>query len=115
MAILEDLMNQVPADIDVLISLDSQGDDFSTQRDVDFVFYAKELRQGEAAVGFINDFRFGAAKLETVSEEQHRIRVTLHSQVTQEVILCLSGYMACLAHLFDLDYDGWGCIAQRPA
>lgn len=77
-------------------------------------FYAKELHQGEAAVGFINDFRFGTAKLETVSEEQHRILVTIHSQITQEVILCLSGYMACLARLFDLDYDGWGCIAQRP-
>jgi hypothetical protein len=114
LAILEDLMNQVPTDIDVLISLDAHGDNFNTQRDVDFVFYAKELHQGEAAVGFINDFRFGTAKLETVSEEQHRILVTIHSQITQEVILCLSGYMACLARLFDLDYDGWGCIAQRP-
>ncbi|WJD60235.1 hypothetical protein [Pseudomonas kurunegalensis] len=48
MAILEDLMNQVPTDIDVLISLDAQGDNFNTQRDVDFVFLCEGAAPGRS-------------------------------------------------------------------
>lgn len=113
MTMLEELMIQVPADIDVLVNLDTQGDHFNVPRDVEFILYASSEQTGESAVGFINDYRFGNATLGCLKDGKQEIIITIHTPVTQDVILCLSGYMACLAKLFDLEYNGWGCVAQR--
>ena len=38
--------------------------------------------------------------------------LTLRMPVEQHVITAVSGFVACIADLFDADYDGWGCEAQ---
>lgn len=100
------------ADVDVLRSLDSNGDCFTCFRDVDFLLKAPSREKAELATSFINDYQFGEAT--AVEEEgEHHVKVLINMPVTQHVILSISGFMTCIAALYGLDFDGWGCIAQQ--
>jgi len=35
--------------------------------------------------------------------------------IRQHVLSSVSGFMACVAKLLGLTYDGWGCEANLPA
>jgi hypothetical protein len=111
MSVVEMLMESAKADTDVLRSLDSQGDNFSSPREVDFLLRAPSREKAEAACGFINDFQFGVAALQE-ADGQYSVRVIIHMAIQQHTILSVSGFMGCICALFGLDYDGWGCVAQ---
>ena len=112
MKIVEELMNGATADVGVLRSLESQGDDFSKFREVDFLILAPSQEKAEIICGFINDYNYGHASTQ-VSEGAHQVRVLVQMPVTQPVVSCVAGFMTCVAHLYGGSLDGWGCVAQR--
>jgi len=102
------LMETAAADTDVLRSLDRNGDQFSRFRDVDFLLVASDAEKAALVASFVNDHSYGKATL----QEPSSVLVTINMPVEQPVALCVSGFFACLAQLFGVEYDGWGCAAQ---
>lgn len=111
MAAIEKLMDSAEADINVLRALDQQGDIFSAHRQVNFLLRAESRDKAQLVAGFINDYQFGVA---TANEDEtgHSIQVIINMPVEQNIILSVSGFMTCIAELYGLEYDGWGCSAQ---
>lgn len=112
MSVIEKIMAASEADTDVLRRLDADGDDFSVFRDVDFHFVCSSQEKAEVVAGFLDDYQFGRAK---VLEEDGRfeVNVVIHMPVTQNVILSVSGFMTCIAELYSVEFDGWGCLTQN--
>jgi len=108
MSLVAELMDMAIADTDVLRALDQNGDNFSTFREVDFFLIAPSREKAEIICGFINDHSYGTAKVEE-HEDSFNIQVVINMPVEQPIILCVSGFMACIAHLFGGTFDGWGC------
>ncbi|TCV92713.1 regulator of ribonuclease activity B [Luteibacter rhizovicinus] len=81
-------------------------------RDVDFLMRAPSHEKATVAAGFINDHQYGVATTQKLNGE-HTVSVTIHMAIQQHVVLSVSGFMECVASLFGLDYDGWGCTAQK--
>ncbi|OOG38362.1 ribonuclease E inhibitor RraB [Rhodanobacter sp. C05] len=111
MKLVTTLMETAAADTDVLRSLDRNGDRFSVFRNVDFLLVATDAEKADLVASFINDHGYGKAVL----QEPASILVTINMPVEQPVVLCVSGFFACLAQLFGVEYDGWGCVAQAQA
>ena len=111
MSVIGKLMDSTASDIDVLRSLDSNGDDFSKFRDVDFLFRCPSQEEAELVSSFINDYQFGLA-VPSHENGESTILVTINMPVEQHIILSVSGFMTCLAALYGLEFDGWGCVAQ---
>lgn len=113
MSVVTKLMDGAVADVDVLRSLDGQGDDFKIPRDVDFLLRAPNREKAELVARFINEHQYGIAQ-SLHDENGDRIAVVIHMPITQNVILSVSGFMTCIAALYGLEFDGWGCVAQLP-
>ena len=111
MSVLSKLMESAASDIDVLRSLDSNGDDFSKSRSVDFLFRCPDKEKADVLSGFINTYQFGHASPNDESGE-NTVLVTISMPVEQPIILSVSGFMTCLAELYGVEFDGWGCVAQ---
>jgi hypothetical protein len=109
--VVEALLDNAYEDTQLLIGNSEKGDNLSTSREVDFVLYAKDRNKGEFVANFINDNRYGKAVYLEV-EGNHRITVTIDMPTTQNIIFSVSGLMTCIAALYDLEYDGWGCTLQ---
>ncbi|MBN7822573.1 ribonuclease E inhibitor RraB [Bowmanella yangjiangensis] len=105
------LLDNAYQDTQLLISNDQQGDIFSEFREVDFTLYSKNKEKGELIASFINDNNYGKASYEKI-EQSHRITVVINMPTTQNLICSVSGLMVCLAALYDLEYDGWGCALK---
>lgn len=113
MSVINSLIEQSQADLDILKSLDSHNDHFDIPRPVDFLLYAKDAEKAELVAGFLNDFQYASAQ--TCNHDgRAAIRAVIQTAVEQHAINCISGFMTMLAHLYDLEYDGWGCSAQSP-
>jgi hypothetical protein len=111
MSVVEKLIDGAIADVDVLRSLDEQGDIFTLFRDVDFLLRAPSREKAELVANFINDYEYGnATSIE--DDGNYSVQVIINMPVTQNLILSVSGFMTCIAELYDLDFDGWGCVAQ---
>jgi hypothetical protein len=102
------LMEMAVADTDVLRSLNGNGDRFSRFRDVDFLLIAPDADKAALVASFINDHSYGKA----IIQDTASVLVTINMPVEQPIALCVSGFFACLAQLFGVEYDGWGCVAQ---
>lgn len=77
-------------------------------REVDFLLRCPNNDKAQLVAGFINDYHFGYA----VANEDNTIQVSINMPVQQHIITSISGFMLCLAELYDLEFDGWCCIAQ---
>jgi len=97
-------MNSAIADTDVLRRLDEDGDRFEIFRDVDFNIICPDTEKAEAIAGFLTDYEFGSA---TVTENPKEVLVVIHMPVTQQVILCISGFLNCVANLYSSELEGW--------
>lgn len=115
MAVIERMMDAAEADIDVLNSLNSQGDNFDLHRDVDFLLEAPTKEKAELICGFINDYNYGHASLEGEHNGVHRVTVVINMPINQNIITSVSGLMVCISSLFDGVLNGWGCCAQTQA
>lgn len=111
MTIVEKLLKNAYEDTQLLIGNDKKGDNFSLLRDIEFVMYAEDEKTATAVTGFINDNRYGKASLEE-AEERFRILVVINMPSTQHLVCSTSGLMSCIASIFSLEYDGWGCTIQ---
>ncbi len=112
MHITEKLLSTAYEDTQLLIKNHQLGDDFSIPRDVDFVLIAKEKAKAETVASFVVDNRYGASRVEEAAGV-FRVLVTVNMPTTQHVLCSVSALMVCLAGLFSLEYDGWGCVIQR--
>jgi hypothetical protein len=112
MSFVAELMEMAKADTDVLRTLDANGDDFSKFREVDFLLVAPSNEKAQVICGFINDHSYGVAKV-AEHEGSSNVQVLINMPVEQPIILCVSGFMACIAHLFGATLDGWGCATPK--
>ena len=111
MNLVAELMESAASDTDVLRSLNSNGDKFSVARDVEFLLIAPDREKATLVADFINDFSYGVATV----QDDISVLVVVHMPVEQPVALCISGFFTCVARLFGVTYDGWGCVAQAKA
>lgn len=112
MAVVDSLLDNAYQDTQLLIKNDDLGDDFSQSRDVDFVLTTSDQRRAETVCSFINDNQYGSCRVEG-GPEHFRVVTTIHMPSTQNLICSVSGLMVCMGALFEVEYDGWGCIIQR--
>ncbi len=112
MSVIETLLDTAYQDTQLLIGNDERGDNFNIPRDVDFVLNAETEKKADTVASFINDNQYGKASYEQV-ENKYRILVVVNMPSTQNLICSVSGLMACIAALFSVEYDGWGCIIQN--
>lgn len=92
------------------------GDQPEIPRDIDF-FYAKNEERAKLVASFVTDYRYGIpAAVERIEHQgtiSWRLIIKIHTPMTENVIMTLSAFMVCLADMYDLDYDGWGCVIQK--
>jgi len=112
MSVIEKIMEASEVDTDVLRRLDGEGDNFTLVREVDFHFLCPSQEKAETVAGFLDDYQFGRAKV-MLEGDQFAVQVLIDMPVTQNVILCTSGFMTCIAELYGVEFDGWGCLAQN--
>ena len=112
--VVEALLENAYQDTQLLTGNDEKGDNFSVPRDIDFLFYAPNQEKGELVASFINDNRYGEATYYK-NEENHCIKVIVNMPSTQNLVCSVSALMTCLAALFDIEYDGWGCVLQQTS
>lgn len=112
MSVISRLVEAAVADTDVLRSLDANGDDFSKFREVDFSFKCQNEEKARAVASFLDDYQYGRASV-AVENGQYLVQVLIDMPVTQNILLCVSGFMTCIAELYGVELDGWGCVAQR--
>lgn len=111
MTLVEILMKNAQADTEMLESLDARGDDFGIERDVEFVLVAESADVAELVRDFVNDHQHGRASAAEVGG-RHLVTVVVFMPLRQHVLASVSGFMACIAKLFGVVYDGWGCEAR---
>jgi len=117
MTLVEKLLDNSESDRDLLQKNLAAGDVPSIPRDAEFVLYAKEKERAELVCSFVHDNSFGRAIYQFIPENQagsqHRIIVAVFMPTTEHAICAVSGLMVCLAKLYDLEYDGWGCLLKE--
>ena len=113
MAIFDNLVEIAARDTDLLMDLDGKGDQFSIPRDVEFFFWSPDKQKAEILAGFVNDHRYGNATPQE-GDGKHSVLVVLNMPIQQNQILSVSAFMTCLGELYGLEYDGWGCVVQKP-
>ncbi len=102
------------ADTDLLLSNDKHGDILPTSRKVDFAFNTDDEQKANDFAEFIKEKSYGRTEITSLDQGGFRILVFVDMPITQNLILCVSGFMLCLSRLFTIDYDGWGSIIQKP-
>jgi len=112
MSTIATLMDTAVADVELLRALDADGDDFSIPRDVEFLLRGASAEKTSLVASFINDHQYGRASTDQLGEI-YRVLVVINMPVQQHNILSVSGFIACLSMLYGLEYDGWGCLAQK--
>jgi Regulator of ribonuclease activity B len=107
------LRENAVADDDLLIKNDAQGDIFNKPRDVDFAFKTTDKEKADSLSEFINGKNYGSSHVEhNDGDDLFWIFVVVHMPITQHVLCSMSGFMVCLARLFQVEYDGWGSVIQ---
>jgi regulator of RNase E activity RraB len=114
MSLVDSLLSTAQADTELLIQNDRLGDDFSIPRDVDFLIKTSDEETAKTIASFVADNQYGQTRVERI-EDGFRVSVLVRMPITQPVICSVSALMVCLAHLFNADYDGWGCVIQNRA
>jgi len=112
MTFVAKLIETAAADTDVLRELDQNGDEFSKFRQVDFLVVAPSPDKALAIRDFINDFSYGKASVSDLNDSCS-VHVAIDMPVQQSIILCVSGFMACVAQLFGAELDGWECPVRK--
>lgn len=111
--IVEILLDNAYQDTQVLITNEHEGDHFSIDRDVEFIFRVGDRKKANTVRSFIDDNRYGNAVVEKDGKRGYRISVTAHMPLRQNVLCSVSALMACLAYIFDIEYDGWSSELKR--
>jgi hypothetical protein len=110
-SIIEILLDTAKSDTDLLVQNDKRGDKLSVPREVDFLLRAPSQEKAQLVADFMNDNRYGRAMAQG-DENGHRVSVRIEMPITQNVLCSVSGLMACVSKIFDVEYDGWGSVIQ---
>ena len=114
---IAELLLDATADHDLLQKNRELGDVPEVPRDLDFFLYAKSEERALLVRDFISDNHYGRPRVESAVTEDGGsswcLIVTILAPTREDVVCCLSGFMACLSKIYDLDYDGWGCVIQK--
>jgi hypothetical protein len=114
MAMFDLLTETAKSDTELLRSNDGLGDAFAKPREVDFSFETRERDRAEDFAEFVNGKQYGIAKVTTLEDGQFRVLVLITMPITQHLICSVSGFMLCLSRIFQIDYQGWGSVVQKP-
>ena len=119
MNIAEILLDTALSDHALLRGNRDKGDDASIPRDLDFVFYADDEERAALVCDFVADNKYGRSSYQRLESPDGkilwRVLVVIRAPASAEIVCTLSGFMACLAAVFSLEYDGWGCVLQTKA
>jgi hypothetical protein len=117
MHITEVLLNNSAQDVGVLDHNRSIGDRAEVPRDLDFAFHTTDQEQANVVCSFILDNRYGRASVEAVDDPKFgkfwRVLCVVHAPATEQVVCSISGLMACVGVLFNVEYVGWGSVVQN--
>ena len=116
MSIAKLLMDTAVKDSQLYFKNQELGDHSEVPRDIDFYLYANNEERAKLVAGFVTDYRYGRPSLERVEHRgavSWRLLIRIHAPQTENIIMTLSGFMVCLAQIYNLDYDGWGCVVQK--
>jgi hypothetical protein len=91
----------------------TRGDFFETPRDVDFAFKTTDRDKAEGLSEFMKGKNFGQPRIDRGEEGLLWIIVTIRMPITQHLLCSVSGFMVCIGRLFQVEYDGWGCVLQK--
>ncbi|MGN0921812.1 MAG: ribonuclease E inhibitor RraB [Cellvibrio sp.] len=112
MTVIEQLMQNAEADTELLFALNEHGDNFQLPRLVEFTFTSESSERINAAADFIKGYQYAATEILEDEEEGYQLFATIEMPITQPLLLSVSGFFTCVAELFELDYNGWGSMAQ---
>src|SRR5687767_2471774 len=116
MHIVDQLLENAAADLDLISKNRARGDTGSTPRDIDFAIHSDSADQADVVRSFITDNHYGNASVQEVRLDDGRtiwrVGVIIHAPPTEHVACSLSGLMVCIAHLFESEYVGWGCTLE---
>lgn len=113
MTLFDLLTENAGSDTELLRSIDKLGDAFATPREVDFSFVTRKRGRAVDFAEFVNGKQYGVAKV-TEFETDFQVLVLITMPITQHLICSVSGFMLCLSRVFQIDYQGWGSIVQKP-
>jgi hypothetical protein len=117
MHITQVLLNNSAQDLAVLEHNRSIGDRAEIARDIDFAFHTKDEGQANTVGAFINDNHYGSATYEAVDDPKFgkfwRVVCVVHAPATEQVVCSISGVMACIGVVFNIEYVGWGSLVQK--
>ncbi|WP_269504034.1 hypothetical protein [Burkholderia sp. IMCC1007] len=74
MSTIANLMNTAIVDVELLRTLDANGDDFGIPRDVEFLMRGPSAEKASIVAGFIDDYQYGRATVDQ-SGDEHRVLV----------------------------------------
>jgi hypothetical protein len=109
----EQLTQVAVEDTELLQKNDDLGDVFTKPRQVDFAFESFERERAEDFAQFVRGKSYGTAEVSEIEPGRFRILVLITMPINQHVICSVSGFMACLSRLFQIEYQGWGSVVQR--
>jgi len=112
MSVVEALLDNAYQDTQLLTGNNEKGDNFNTFRDIDFILYTDNAEKADTVTSFINDNRYGTASFKK-DGDKFIILVVVNMPSTQNIVCSVSGLFTCVAQLFDVNYDGWGCVLQK--
>ena len=114
MTIFDLLHENALLDNDLLRKNDAMGDKFDDPRDVDFAFKTNDKQRADDLSEYINGKNFGNASVAAAVEGEYGVLCVIHMPINQPLLCSVSGFMVCLSRLFQVEYDGWGSIIQKP-
>ena len=116
MSVVELLLENAVEDNHLLMKMQGLGDRLDCARDLDFVLYAKDEKRAKLVASFVKDNRYGkpsVRRIKHAGEIAWRLLVVIHAPATEHVVHTLSAFMTCLAGIYDLEYEGWGCGIEK--
>ena len=108
----EILLDTARADTELLLANDKRGDTLVTRRNVTFLLVAPDNDKALLVANFVDDNRYGQVAVEN-DQGKHSVYVQINMPIDQHIICCVSGLMACIAKIFEVEYKGWNSKVQR--
>jgi len=109
MHIIDKLLNSAYQDSELLKQRNEMGDVFNAFRDVDFCIDAPDQEKADIVCSFINDNRYGEARVEE-ADDNYRVITVTNTPVSQPIISALSANMVSIADIFGCEFNGWGAV-----
>jgi hypothetical protein len=113
--IIDCLLNNAYQDTQVLLVNEKEGDQFGVARYVEFVFRTPDKSKAETVASFIGDNRYADSTVIVQDGEHSELRVNVHMPLRQPILCSVSALMACVAQIFDIEYDGWNSEIKRAS